>query len=107
LTHRHSVRWHSVRAAVQIILLDVDSVNANVAECDVGIGDIPDCSGRVVYGLDSYTVFRIADNVVGDCNVDDIVERTTTDGADRKTVTSVANTIGEDDVLMFVSKVCY
>ena len=107
MRYRHSVRWHSIGTAIQIVLLDVDSVNADIAECDVGISDIPNCSGRVVYSLDSHTVCGIADNVIGDCNVDNIVECTTTNGADRKTVASVANTTGEDDVLIFINKMFY
>lgn len=102
---RDAVCRDTRRVTVEVVLLDVYAVDADVAQGDVRIGDVVDDASRLGYGFDADSVLRIGDCAVGDCDVVDVVQGATTDGTDGKTVASVANAVLEEDILGCVNGV--
>lgn len=99
------------RAAVQIVLLNVDAVVGYVAQGDVSIGNaVPhdqfqrdrgkgvweggklpcDIAGGVVVGLDASTVLAVQNDAVLEQDIRDIVVRLSTNAANAQTVAAVA-----------------
>lgn len=53
-------------AAVEVVLLNVDTVGGDVFNADVFKQDVLDVSGGVLVGLDTGTVLGVEDNRVGE-----------------------------------------
>jgi len=81
------------RAAVLVVLLDDDSVRGDSGESDVRVGDVLDGASVAGDGLDTDTVCRVGDLVVGNVDVLNSVIGTTTDGSDGETVATGASAL--------------
>jgi len=89
----------TVEVTAVVVLLDEDTVLLDLGEGDVGVGDLVDLAGLVLEGLDAETVGGVGDLGVEELDVVNDVIVAATDRADRETVTTVAVTVLEDDVL--------
>jgi hypothetical protein len=86
------------RAAVQVVLLDDDTVLGNVLEGDVGVADAGDRAGGARDSLDADTVVGVGDGGVADDDVLDNIVGAAANRADGDTVTAGAASTGEVDV---------
>lgn len=89
--------------AAVVVLLDEDAVLGDLGEGDVGVGDLVDLAALVLEGLDADSVGGVDYLGVEELDVVDDVIIAATDAADGETVTTVAVTVLEDDVLFLVS----
>lgn len=69
----HSVAWYSGGASIEIVLLNINPINRDLADLDIAVSDIRDEACRVVIALYASSVLRIDDNAVFERNVRDIV----------------------------------
>jgi hypothetical protein len=86
------------RRAVQVVLLDDDTVLGDVLEGDVLVGDTGDGTSGARDGLNADTVVGVDDGGVGDDDVLDDIVGAAADGADGDTVTAGAGSASELDV---------
>lgn len=86
-------------AAIEVVLLNVNSVDRDVLYPDVFVEDVVDVTGRVLVGLDTYAVLGIQDYRVAENHVGHIVVRLAAHRADGKTVTTVAVHIVDKNVV--------
>lgn len=80
--------WLTSWAAVEVILLDDNTVLGNVGEGDVLVGNAGDGSSSTGDGLDADTVLRVLNGGGQDLDVGDSVVGTATDRSDGETVTT-------------------
>lgn len=83
-----------------VVLLNEDAVLGDLGEGDVGVGDLVDLAGGVLHGLDADAVGGVGDLGVEELHVVDDVVVAAADTADGETVSAVAVTVLEDDVLL-------
>jgi hypothetical protein len=90
--------WLSSWRSVLVILLDDDTVLADVGESDSLIGDVLDGSLGARNGLDTDTVLGVDDLRVENLDGVNGIVVTTADGTDGETVSTSAGSTGEVDV---------
>ena len=84
--------------AVQVILLDINTVVSDARQGDVLVDNVGDTASGVGVGLDTATVLTVNNlGVLEGHGVDDVVALTT-DGSDAQTVTTRAVEVVNDDV---------
>jgi hypothetical protein len=86
ILHGDAIGRTSRRAAIEVILLDVDPINTDIAEHNIGICNVSHVTGRVVVGLDAGAVLGVDHDAVPEENVGDGVIGLPSDGADAETV---------------------
>jgi hypothetical protein len=86
-------------ATVQVVLLDVDSIDRDVLNTNVLKQDVVDVAGGVLVGLDAGTVLGVQDNRVAEDDVCDVVVRLAADRTNGKAMTTVAVHVVHDDVV--------
>jgi hypothetical protein len=96
---QHSIRWVARWASVEVILLDVDTVDRNILHADVLEKNVGDEAGGVGVALDARAVFGVQHNRVLEGDVGHVVERLTTDGTDGQAVAAVAVHVVDHDVV--------
>lgn len=80
----------SGRAAVEVVLLHVDTIDVDVADGDVAVHNVVDVAGGVGVGLDAEAVLRVEDDRVGEGDVGHIVVALSAHRSDAQTVAAVA-----------------
>lgn len=86
-------------ATVQVVLLDVDSIDRDVLNTNVFKQDVVDVAGGVLVGLDAGTVLGVQDNRVAEDDVCDVVVRLAADRTNRETMTTVAVHVVHNDIV--------
>lgn len=89
---------HSRGAAVEVILLDVQTVVADVEHGDVAIDNVGHRPGRVGVGLDAHAVLRVEHHAVLEQDAVDRVVGFAADGPDRQAMAARAVHVGHGDL---------
>lgn len=84
-------------------MLNVDAVNGDVVEYDVGVGNIPDTASRIVHSLNTHAILGVEDDTVGYGDIDNVIQSAAADRADGETMATIADAVGENNVLSLVS----
>lgn len=53
IMHRDTVRWKAVGPAVEVVLLDIDTLGLDIGHKDVGVGDVDHAARRVIVCFDA------------------------------------------------------
>lgn len=85
-------------AAVEVILLDIQTVVGNAGEGDVLVGDVGDGTVGARVGLDAHAVLRVGDDGVLEGDGIDGVVGLATDGPDGQTVAAGAVQVRDGDL---------
>ena len=85
--------------AVQVVLLDVDTVNRNVLYTDVLEKDVVNVSSGVLISLDARTVLGVQNDRVAEHHVGDVVVRLAADRANGEPVAAITVHVVDHDVV--------
>jgi len=95
---RDTVGGLAGRGTVLVVLLNDNTVLGDAGESVASVLNARDLASSTVDSLDTETVLRVGDLVVGELDVGDGVVITTTDGTDGETVATSAGRTGDSDV---------
>lgn len=82
MTYSNTIRWSSGRSAIEIILLDINTIDGNVRELDILPGNVVHSARCAGVSLYARAVLGVEDLTVGEDYSVDYVIRFAADGAD-------------------------
>ena len=104
----NTISWCTSRAAILIILLNINANSGDADESDVLESDAGDRAFGIADGLNSNTIGRFLNSRREESHVLDIVgsgAAASTDGTDGETMATRAVSTGESNVLLLIRKV--
>lgn len=95
----NSIRRLARRSTVQIVLLNIDAICADVLDFDVPVGDAGNVTRRLSVRLDARAILVVQYLAVLEKNVRNVVVRLAAYAANGQTVAAVAVHIAHGDVI--------